>query len=60
MMEDGLTRFVEGVTPELQRCGLLRRMQTEGTMRDAARPEAPAAPEGGTLPAPPSRSHADE
>ncbi|HEY4251347.1 MAG TPA: LLM class flavin-dependent oxidoreductase [Roseomonas sp.] len=45
MMEDGLTRFVDSVTPELQRRGLLRRTQTEGTMRDALglqRPPHPA------------------
>lgn len=35
MMQDGLTHFVNGVTPELQRRGLLRQAQTEGTMRDA-------------------------
>lgn len=45
MMQDGLTHFVEGVVPELQRRGLLRDAQDGVTLRDSLgipRPPHPA------------------
>ena len=45
MMQDGLTHFVNGVVPELQRRGLLRTEQDGVTLRDALgipRPPHPA------------------
>lgn len=49
MMEDGLSRFVAGVVPELQRRGLLRTAQQEGTLRDALGFRRPPHPRAAVL-----------